>query len=165
MHHLPQVLAREGQRAFLVRVVAAPHHPVDPDAAERRPDVGRSRLAHPDVAVLAEVLRRAPGWDGLALEPHLPRAAAAQRDHQVVELLEHPGDPGAAGFGEDELQVGEPLEHAAGDQVHERALGVEDHLRDVHDRHGGRALVRGTAGPECAFTGTPSSAHAAQSGS
>ena len=140
------MLAGEGMGPFLMRVVAPPRHALPADDTLGGGDVGRRGLADTDEAVLVEVLGGRTGRDDLAVEAHLAHLVGAHAGEQVVHRGEQIGDPCTAGLGEGELELREPLEDAAEDEVHQRTLRVERDLEEVHERHGRCGLVGRRAG-------------------
>ncbi len=101
----------------------------------RTRDLGRRREARAHPAVRGEVLARQAREHVGDVEAQLTDATG--RGHLVVEaveLLQRGRDPARALLGEYELQTREPLEDAAHQQVHERAVGEERDLGEHHER-------------------------------
>ena len=89
VEQLAQVLTRERERAFVVRVVASPHEPVETDVVPRR-GVVATGLAHTHPAVATEILGGRHRKDVLVGVPHLAGAAGlADLLERRVEAAQH----------------------------------------------------------------------------
>ena len=105
--------------------------------------LGGAREAHPGEAVAREVLRRPLRQDLVLGVLQLTDPSRLHLRVKTIELREHSGDPRAPLLGDDEPQVGEPLEHATQDQLPQRPVGEEGGLHQPHHPgRGVRAVIR-----------------------
>ena len=104
-----------------MRVVAAPHELVDADGVTRLRLAG-AREAGCDPAVAGEVLARLERQPLVVGVLDLADAAGRHLRVVAVDHRERARDPRRSLFGDDELQVGMPLEHAGEDEVPQGAV-------------------------------------------